>query len=316
MAQTMNAVRFYPPGGPEKLSYQTEPVPSPPWEKQVLIKVHGVGLIWPELYWPIYQSPAGDYVSHIPGHDFSGVVVAVGPGCEGRGIEVGAEVYGLTSRRNHEGAMAEFVKADVDQVVLKPRNLAFVEAAAIPLSALTAWQALFDHGKLKKGQRVLVTGGAGGTGVFATQFAKMFGAYVIATGSSARSREILEGYGVDEFIDYKATDLKSAVKDIDLVLECVGQTVLEQCFDVVRKEGTIVSIVTVNCKEEALKRGIDGKFFIVCMNAEQLNNITKMVEDGTIKPIIDATYPLEETRKAFEEASAGHVHGKAVIRVV
>jgi NADPH:quinone reductase-like Zn-dependent oxidoreductase len=316
MAQTMKVVRFYPPGGPEKLKYEAEPVPSPPGKKQVLIKVHGVGLIWPELYWPIYQSPAGDYISHIPGHDFSGVVTAIGPECEGSGLEVGSEVYGLTSRRNHEGAMAEFVKADIDQVVLKPRNLSFVEAAAVPLSALTAWQALFDHGKLEKGQRVLVTGGAGGTGVFAVQFAKMFGAYVVATGSSARSREILEGNGLDKFIDYKATDLKSTVKDIDLVLECVGEPVLEQCFDVVKKEGTIISITSLHFQEEASKRGVNGKFFIVRMNAEQLNNITKMVEDGTIKPIVDATYPLEETGKAFEEASAGHVHGKVVIKVV
>src|SRR5690348_2931278 len=108
MSQIMNVVRFYPPGGPEKLKYEAEPIPSPPWQKQVLIKVHSVGLIWPELYWPIYQSPAGDYVSHIPGHDFSGVVTAVGPGCEDSGLEVGSEVYGLTSRRNHEGALAEF----------------------------------------------------------------------------------------------------------------------------------------------------------------------------------------------------------------
>ena len=311
----MKAVRFFPPGGPEKLKYQTEEDPTAPSTGEVLIKVHAVGLIWPELTWPIYQNTQGEYTTHIPGHDFSGIVTQLGPGCENSGIEVGSEVYAFTSRRNHEGAMAEFAKADVDQVILKPQTLSFVEAAAVPLSALTAWQALFDHGNLQRGQKLLVTAGAGGTGIFAVQFARMIGAHVIATGSSQRSRKILEGFAVDEFVDYKSTNLRAAVNEVDLVLDCVGGEVFEECLDVVKKNGLIVSINALDCEQKARERGIRGMFFIVSMNGEQLNEITRMIEDSIVKPVVDAEFPLEEAQAAFEEASAGHVHGKVVVKV-
>ena len=315
MATTMKAVRFHPPGGPDQLKYGTEDGPSQPEKGEVLIKVHGVGLIWTELYWPVYQNAQKEYITHIPGHDFSGVVTAVGPGSEDSTLRVGDEVYAFTNKRNHQGAMAEYAVADVDQVVLKPSKLSLIEAAAVPLSALTAWQALFDHGKLKKGQKLLVTGGAGGTGVWAVQFAHMIGAHVIATGSSPRSREILEGLGVDEFIDYKEAELESLVKEVDLVLECVGEKVLKQCFKCVKKDGLIISITTYDCKQKAMQNGVNGMFFIVQMDADQLNNITKLLEDGTVRPILDHVVPLERAREAFEDASRGQVHGKIVISV-
>ena len=211
--------------------------------------------------------------------------------------------------------MAEYAKADVDQVFLKPSNLSLAEAATVPLSALTAWQALFVHANLQKGQKLLVTAGAGGTGVFAVQFAKHVGAYVVATASSARSREILESFGVDEIIDYKKTDLEAAVKDVDLVLECTGDKVLEQCFKVLKKGGRVISICTFDAEERASRLGISGKFFIVSMDSAQLERIAKMIADGLARPVLDKTYPLEQTRKAFEDASAGHVHGKVVIAV-
>lgn len=211
--------------------------------------------------------------------------------------------------------MAEYVKADVDQVVLKPRNLSFEEATTIPLSALTAWQALFVHANLQKGQKLLVTAAAGGTGIFAVQFAKHIGAHVIATGSSARSKEILEKFGVDEFIDYKKTDLETAVKDVDLALDCVGDKGIDQCFKAVKKGGRVVSIASFTFKEKIAQYGIDGDFFIVKMDADQLERITKMLEDGTIQPVLDKTFPLERAREAFEEASNGSVHGKYVITV-
>jgi NADPH:quinone reductase-like Zn-dependent oxidoreductase len=166
---SMKVVRFFPPGGPEKLQIQEESIPQEVKENEVLIKVYAVGIIWPELAWPIYQSSDGSYTSHIPGHDFSGVVTKLGTGTHSSGLTIGSEVYAFTSRRNHEGALAEYAKADIDQVVLKPRNLSFTEAAAVPLSALTAWQALVDHGNLEKDQRLLITGAAGGTGVFAVR---------------------------------------------------------------------------------------------------------------------------------------------------
>ncbi|ETN37541.1 uncharacterized protein HMPREF1541_07163 [Cyphellophora europaea CBS 101466] len=312
MSETMQVVRYYPPGSFEKLRYQTEPVPGAPGAGQAVIAVHGVGLIWPELTWPIYQSPSGEYLPHIPGHDFSGVISSVGSGSD---LKVGREVYGLTSRRNHEGAMAQYVKADVDQIVAKPKNLSMIEAAAVPLSALTAWQGLFVHGGLKKGQKVLITGAAGGTGVWAMQFAKWAGADVVGTGSADRSREIVEGFDV-KFVDYKTTKLAVVATDMDVVLDCVGGQVTHECLDLVRKDGIVVSIAGFDCAESAKEKGVRGSFFIVRMDADQLNQITKLIEDGEVKVFVDAVYPLEKTKAAFEAASEGHVHGKVVIKVV
>jgi len=311
----MRVVRYYPPGGPEKLRVQDEPVPAEVKENEVLIKVHAVGLIWTELMWPIYQNAEGEYISHIPGHDFSGVVVEIGPETRSSALKPGSEVYAFTSRRNHEGAMAEYAKADTDQVIPKPKNLSFVEAAAVPLSALTAWQALFDHFNLQRDQRLLVTGAAGGTGVFAVQFARHIGAYVIGTGSSARSREILEKLGVDQFVDYKTEDLKTAVGEVDLVLECVGGKSLENALSVVKKDGLLISITEVDCEKIAEQKGVRGKFFIVSMNADELSTITELIESGKVVPIVDKTFGLENVQQAFKDASLGHVHGKAIISV-
>lgn len=311
----MRVVRYFPPGGPEKLQLQDEPVPVELNENEVLIKVHAVGLIWPELTWPIYQNQNGDYISHIPGHDFSGVITKAGSEVHNSDLQPGAEVIAFTSRRNHEGAMAEYAIADVDQVALKPKNLGFNEAAALPLSALTAWQALFVHGNLRKGQRLLVTGAAGGTGVFAVQFARHIGAYVIGTGSSAQSRKILEGFGIDEFVDYKTQDLSTAIGKVDLVLETVGGKSLEVAFSAVKKDGLLVSINEYAVDKIAEQRGLRAKFFIVSMNLEQQAAITELVESGKVVAVVDQIFPLLYTQRAFEEAALGHVHGKTVIEV-
>jgi NADPH:quinone reductase-like Zn-dependent oxidoreductase len=211
--------------------------------------------------------------------------------------------------------MAEYAKVDIDQVVPKPKNLSLAEAATVPLSALTAWQALFVHANLQKGDRLLVTAAAGGTGIFAVQFAKHIGAHVIGTASSARSKELLEKLGVDEIVDYKATELEDAVTDVDLVLECVGDKVLGQCFRVVKKGGRVVSICTFDAEEKAKQYGVSCKFFIVTMDADQLRTITELLEGGQVVPVLDKTFPLERARDAFVEASSGHVHGKVVITV-
>lgn len=311
----MKAARFYPPGGPEKIRIKDEPIPQDLKENEVLIKVHAVGLIWTELYWPIYQSPGGDYIPHIPGHDFSGVVIKVGSGVENPNIQPGCEVCAFTSRRNHEGAMAECAVSDMDQVMPKPKTVDLNQAAALPLSALTAWQALYDHGNLQKGQRLLITGAAGGTGVFAVPFARLTGAHVIGTGSSPKSREILDGLGIDQFVDYKTQDLKSAVGEVDLVLDCVGGKTFEDALGIVKKDGMIVSINEVDAEKIANEKGIRCKFFIVKMNTEQFSTISELIDAGNIKIIVDEVFPLDNVQEAFQHAARGHVHGKTIIKV-
>ena len=211
--------------------------------------------------------------------------------------------------------MAEYVKADVDQVVLKPKNLSFEEAATVPLSALTAWQSLFVQANLQKGQKVLVTAAAGPTGMFAIQFAKAIGAYVIGVGSTSRSKELVQGFGVDEYIDYKTAGVEKAVQDIDLVLDYVGDKAIEQCFEVVKKDGQVVSIATFDAEARGKERGISSKFFIVSMDVDQLRKITGMLGDGSIRTVVGKTYSLEQTNEAFQAGAGGHDHGKTVITV-
>jgi NADPH:quinone reductase-like Zn-dependent oxidoreductase len=317
----MKVQRFYPPGGTEKLKYECETVPKPS-KGEVLIKVKAVGLMWSELSWPVYRNSDGKYFSHIPGHDFSGIIEATGPevdaGDEGTtaDLKVGSEVYAFTSRRNHEGAMAEYALSDLAQVLPKPQNLSFLESASVPLSALTAWQALFDHGNLQAGQKLLITGAAGATGIWAVQFGRMAGAHVIATGLSKRSEEVAKELGADQFVKYKEVpSLETTIQDVDLVLDCVGGKVFEQCLKVVKKEGLLISVCNFDCKTLAERQGVRGLFFIVNMNAEELAKITKLVEKGTVRPVVDSVVPLEETASAFVRAADGHNHGRVVISV-
>jgi NADPH:quinone reductase-like Zn-dependent oxidoreductase len=227
-------------------------------------------------------------------------------------------MYILNDLTLPEGGLAEYAKADIDQIVKRPVNVSLAEAATIPLSALTAWQALFVRHKLQKGQKLLITAGAGGTGIFAVQFAKSIGAYVVATGSAARSRELLEQFGVDEFIDYKKTSLPEAVQDVDFVLDCVGEKVIDDCLKVVKKGGVVVSIACYDIGQRAAQQGVEGDFFIVKMDADQLKSIIRMIESGTVKPVLDRTFALEQTREAFEAAGqgGGAAHGKFVVSVL
>lgn len=321
MTGTMNCIRFYPPGGPEKLQYERCPVPSTLKQDEVLIKVFATGVIWPELYWPIYQRADGTYVPHIPCHDFSGVVVKVGPGFSGSSsnIDIGSEVCAFTSGtviddtgstlRQFEGAAAEYALADADTVVLKPKNLSLLEAASVPLSALTAWQALHEQAQLQKGQKLLIMGAAGATGLWALQMAKMLGVYVVGTASSAWSFETLKRLGIDEVIDYKKQTLEQAVSGVDVVLDTVGLT--DRCAKVIKPEGKIVSIVD----PEAHEKSANASFFIVSMKRDQLSHIMRLIEEEQLSTFIDSTFPLEETVQAFKKGPGGHLQGKVLIQV-
>jgi NADPH:quinone reductase-like Zn-dependent oxidoreductase len=253
----MKAVRFHPPGGFDKLQYGEEPVADSDLQPgEMLIRVHAVGLIWTELFWPIYQKPDGSYYTHIPGHDFSGMVTKIGPGFEDSEIRPGTDVLAFTSKRKYGGAMAEYAKADLTQVIRKPGHLSHVEAASVVLTALTAWQALHEHAQLQKGQKLLVTGAAGGTGIFAVQIAKMIGVHVIGTASSERSFELLRELEIDEIIDYKKSKLDNAVSNVDVVLDTVGGEALEQGLRALKKNGLCININDPDCGKKADQVGV------------------------------------------------------------
>ena len=210
----MRALHAYAPSDPTRLIYEDAPVPTLA-SGDVLVRVHASGVSPAELDWGLtwlHHDGTARTPPIVPGHELSGVVEAIGPG-ELTGIAVGSEVFGLTDYRR-DGADAEYAAVRADELIPKPTTLTHAQAAAVPLSAMTAWQALFDHGELERGQRLLIHGGAGGVGSFAVQFARWRGARVTAT-SSARDKELVLELGADEVLDYRTQPFEHAVADQD-----------------------------------------------------------------------------------------------------
>ena len=248
----MKAIRMHDRGSPDQLFYEDAPQPHP-GQGEVLVRVYATGVIAPELSWSAtYQSKAGcTRALPIPGHDLSGVVEEVGPGVNT--IAVGSEVYALTAF-DRDGAEAEYTIALPSELAPKPHTLNHVQAAAVPLTALTAWQALFDHAGLALGQTVLIHGAAGGVGVFAVQLARWVGAHVIAT-ASARNRDFLRELGANQIIDYTTARFEDVVHNVDLVFDTVGGDTVERSWQVVKKGGVLVSVASPPSPEQAKAHG-------------------------------------------------------------
>ncbi len=309
----MKAIRIHGRGGPEHLVYEDVPQPHPD-PGEVLVRVYATGVIATVLKWDeTYQTPAGDpRALPIPGRDLSGVVEEVGPGVTT--LVKGSEVYAMIGY-GRDGAEAEFTLALPDELVPKPRTLDFVQAAAVPLTALTAWQAFFEHASLVAGQTVLIHGAAGGVGVFAVQLAHWAGAQVIAT-ASARNRDFLRELGANEIIDYTATRFEEVVHGVDLVFDLVGGDTLQRSWQVIKPGGVLVSIVSPQPPADVAK-GHDARFawFIVEPNREELIQIGTLIDAGHLRPIIDTVFPLAQARQAYEQGARGHTRGKIVLRV-
>jgi NADPH:quinone reductase-like Zn-dependent oxidoreductase len=215
-----------------------------------------------------------------------------------------------------DGAEAEYTVALPSELAPKPGVLDHVQAAAIPLTALTAWQGLFDRANLVAGQTVLIHGAAGGVGVFAVQLARWAGAQVIAT-ASARNRDFLRELGANEVIDYTTTRFEEVVKPVDVVFDTVGGDTLQRSWQVVKPGGMLVSVVSPRPSDDVAK-GHDARFawFIVEPDREQLIQIGELIDAGHVRPIIDTVLPLSEARRAYEQGAKGHTRGKIVLRVV
>jgi len=308
----MNAVRLHRQGGPEQLTYEDAPKPAP-GAADALVRVHACAITRAELSWgTTYTTREGvERLPTIPGHELSGVVEAVGAGA--RAPNVGDAVYALTDFWR-DGAAAEYVVVRAADLAPKPKNLDHTQAAAVPLSALTAWQALFDHAGLTRGQSVLIHAAAGGVGTYAVQLAKGRGAHVIGTARAANER-FLRDLGADEVIDYTAVRFEDRVKDVDIVLDSVGGDTLERSWGVLRKGGVLVPIADSAPPEQAARYGVRGVEFIVEPNRAQLIEIARLIETGALRVIVEATFPLAEARAAFERSLGGHNRGKIVLRV-
>ena len=310
----MKAIRIHGRGGPERLVYEDVPQPHP-GQGEVVVRVYATGVIANELRWDeTYETKAGSKrVLPIPGRDLSGVVEEVGPGTPP--LTKGSQVYAMTDY-GRDGAEAEFTIALPSELAPKPRTLDYVQAAAVPLTALTAWQALFEHASLVAGQTVLIHGAAGGVGVFAVQLAHWAGAHVIAT-ASARNRDFLRELGANEVIDYTTTRFEEVVHDVNLVFDTVGGDTLERSWQVVKPGGVLVSVVSPQPSfEEAKVHGVRLVWFVVEPNRDELIQIGTLIDAGHLRPIIDTVFPLSQARQAYEQGARGHTRGKIVLRVV
>ncbi len=278
-----------------------------------LVRVYATGITRTELTWDeTYRNPDGSpRLPTIPGHEVSGVIESVPPGI--RDLGPGDPVYALTEFPR-DGAAAEYVAMPAANLTLKPRSIDHVHSAAVTLSGLTAWQALFTHGELQSGQKVLIHGGAGGVGIFAVQLAKWKGARVITTSSGA-NLDFLRELGAHETIDYTKTRFEDVLRDVDVVLDAVGGDVVPRSWGVLRKGGIVVTVVQPIPAEVPQKHGARGVFFIVRPDRDQLDEMAKLIDRCLLKITVAKVYPLPEARKAFELALEGHTRGKIVLRV-
>src|SRR5256714_8292925 len=310
----MKAIRLAGRGGPHHLVYEDAPQPRPGAE-EVLVRVYATGVIANELKWDVtYQTKAGSpRALPIPGRDLSGVVEAVGHGVTEPAK--GDEVYAMLDYCC-DGAEAEFTVALPNELAPKPRTLDHVQAAAVPLTALTAWQGLFEHARLIAGQTVLIHGAAGSVGVFAVQLARHAGAHVIAT-ASARNRDFLRELGASEVIDYTTTRFEDVVHGVDFVFDTVGGDTLQRSWQVVKPGGVLASVGSPRPSfAEAKEHDVLPVWFVVQPNREQLVRIGALIDEGKVRPIIDTVLPLSQARQAYEQGEKGHTRGKIVLRVV
>lgn len=306
-------------------------------ENDVLVEVHASGLNLLDS-----KIKSGEFKLILPykfplilGHDVAGVVTKVGS--KVTKFKVGDEVYSRPSDFRI-GTFAEFIAIDEKDIAHKPKNLSMEEAASIPLVALTVWQALVEKAKLKKGQKVFIQAGSGGVGTIAIQLAKHFGA-TVATTASEKSFELLKSLGADVLIDYKKQDFESVLKEYDVVLNSQDKKTLEKSLRIVKPNGKVISIsgpptpefakaikapwfvkiilslISSGIRKMAKKLNIGYSFLFMRANGKQLQEITELIESGSIKPVIDKVFPFAKANDALSYIESGRSKGKVVVKM-
>jgi NADPH:quinone reductase-like Zn-dependent oxidoreductase len=297
-------------------AFQTTPVvlekdaPEPmPGATDVLVQVYAAGVTPSELLWypTSHNKDGSERTGAIPGHEFSGVITALG--ADVKEFSIGDEVFGLNDWFA-DGATAEYCVADASGIAPKPATLTHAEAAAVPIGALTAMQGL-ERARLQAAQRILVHGGSGAVGVFVIQMARLRGAHVITTASS-QNKEFVLGLGAEQAIDYAAERFEEQVRDLDVVFDCVGGDTLRRSWRVLKPGGRMVTIASNS--EAAEDPRVKDAFFIVEPNGRQLAEIGKLLDQGTLRVFVDAEVPLSETAAAYSrKVEQRRGYGKTVI---
>lgn len=308
----MKAVRIHSFGGADTLVYEDAPLPTlGPGDALVRVAAAGVN----PVDWKVREGYLEEVLPHtlplIPGWDLCGVVEAVG--ADVTEVQVGDAVF-ADAEIARDGAYAEYIAVKAALLAPQPKTLSPVEAASLPIAALTAWQCLFETANLQSGQTVLIHAAAGGVGSLAVQFAKWKGARVIGT-ASTRNHEFLRGLGADDLIDYTAAHFDEVVRDVDVVFDTMGYETLARSWDVLKPGGFLVGIVSVPDPEEARRRGVRSAYVFARSDASDLSAIAALVDAGTVKPIVGEVLPLAEARRAHEISEGKHVRGKIVLEV-
>jgi NADPH:quinone reductase-like Zn-dependent oxidoreductase len=305
----MKAVRMQKPEGLEGIEglvYGDAPDPRPAIG-DALVQVRAASFTPTELTWPLMTDRAGhDRGFIIPAHEGSGIVVALGYGTAG--VSVGDEVYGLIDGYRN-GWAAEYVTIEARSLAPKPTTVDFVEAAAIPQAALTSWQALFDYGHLESGQTVVIHGASGGVGSMAVQLARWAGAHVIGTGRADARQRVLD-LGASAFVDVEQDGWETAVGQVDLVYDTVGGDLLARSPAIVKPGGALVSIMAPTQTD---RDDIRVLHFVRDPSGAELRDITRLVDQGRLRPQVGAVYPLADAREAFMAKSTQHIPGKVVL---
>jgi len=306
-------------------------------DNDVLIEVHAAGLNLLDS-----KIKSGEFKLILPyrmplvlGHDVAGVVIQVGSRV--RQFKVGDEVYSRVP--DHRiGTFAEFIAVNENDVAPKPRNITMEEAASIPLVGLTAWQALVERAHLKKGQKVFIQAGSGGVGTFAIQLARHIGATVATTTSSVNT-DLVKGLGADIVIDYKKDDFEKVLQNCDVVLHSQDAVALEKSLRVLKSGGTLISIsgppdpafakgigapwfvslivrlLSAGVRKKATRRDLKYSFLFMRADGHQLREITRLIEAGSIHPVMDRVFPFESTNEALAYVESGRAKGKVVVKI-
>ena len=304
----MKAIRVHEPAGISGLVFEEAPDPTP-MIGDVLVKVAACGITHNELDWPLRTCRNGHPRDPIiPGQEVSGVVTALGPGTAG--ITVGDEVFGLTDPYR-DAAAAEYVTVEARNVATKPRTADHVHAAAVPRAGLTAWQALFEHGRLAKGQTVVIHGAGGAVGSTAVQLAHWAGAEVIGTGR-ARARQLVMELGADRFVALDEDRLEDAAGQADVVFDMIGGEVLARSPALLKPGGALVSVVSLELPAD--RDDIRTVFFIQESSRAQLTELARLVDEGHLRPQVGGVYPLAHAVQAYRAKAAGGIPGRIVLQ--
>ncbi|WP_441859350.1 NADP-dependent oxidoreductase [Mesonia sp.] len=302
----MKAIQMTEYGDESVLNYTDVERPEPKAD-EILVKIHAASVN--PVDWKIRDGKGEKFGMKLPlilGADFAGTVEEMG--AEIKKFKKEDEVYGKILI----GCYAEYVIVKEGELSKKPKNLDYEKAASIPMGALTSWQAIFETVKLKSGQKILIHAASGGVGSMAVQLAKAKGAYVIGTASGS-NKDFVKGLGADEFIDYTSTNFEDVVSDVDVVYDTIGGDTQKRSFQVLKEGGFLVSLVEDPSKELLKKYKVEGKVIASVANAEQLEEITQLIEEEKVKTHVEKVFPLSEAKKAQKLSKEGHVRGKIIL---